>query len=156
MWRLRTLVILGTLVAALVVGATVAYGSWWWNAHLDVEGVEVRTAWTVPDDPEGANNYGAVILVRLPMGANAEIIEVADNEIVTIQHTPALSCYPNGIEAKVTYVVQGNDAATGSYAEVWVTGDGHLLGSNQGPLGTPIKVRVIIPGTCSGYPWSAQ
>ena len=77
MWRTRTSVVLGVFAVTLIIGAAVAYAGWYWNASIDVEGVDVRTQWTVAGDPEGAKNYGADIHVDLPPPAEASVEEVA-------------------------------------------------------------------------------
>lgn len=82
MWRVRLSVALSVAMAMMIFGAAVAYGWWWWNAHIDVEGVDVRTVWTVVDDEEGADNYFTSIGVLLPLEAQAEVIEQAKNEEV--------------------------------------------------------------------------
>ena len=82
MWRFKSGIALGVMVGVLIFGATIAYGSWWWNSHIDVEGVDVRTIWTVTDDPEGENNYHTDIVVRLPVNAEAEIKSQAETETV--------------------------------------------------------------------------
>ena len=76
------------VVGALIFGLNAAYGIWWWNASIDVEGVDVRTAWTVTDDELGGESYEARIKLSAPREADAEIVEVADNEKVVINPNP--------------------------------------------------------------------
>ena len=144
------MVVLGVAVGILVFGAVLAYGHWWWNAQIDVEGADVRTVWHVTDDPEGANNYTADITVTLPEDAVAQIIEVASNETVTLVTDDDLKCRASTIDSQVTYVVTAGPGATGIQAGVWVTADGVELGRKTGGLGVAIKLDVDIPGTCSG------
>ena len=40
---MRSTAVLGVVAAVVVLGAVVVYGHWWWNAHIDVEGADVRT-----------------------------------------------------------------------------------------------------------------
>ncbi len=147
MWSFRTVAVLGVLTGVLVFGSVVAYAwnprittPWSWNSKVDVENVVVRTGWTV-DDP----NATAKIEVKLPEGAEAAIIEVANNEKVTLKHTDDLSC-SNGIEAQVTYVVSGADGTV----QVWVIAGGEVVGGSAGEVGKRIKVNVLIQAVCSG------
>ena len=113
MWRFRSMAVFGVLVGALIFGAAVAYGSWWWNAQIDVEGVDVRTVWSVTDDPEGAENYHAYIGVALPHNSKAEVIEHTKNETVRLHWTDELQCTSEGIQAKVAYFVVPLKGAVG-------------------------------------------
>ena len=64
-----------------------AYAGWgWgWNAAIDVEGVDVRTAWTVVDgDPAGPAAYYAEIKLFLPEEAGARIVSYVEAESVTL------------------------------------------------------------------------
>ncbi len=148
MWRMKSMMVLGVVAAVFVLGAVVAYGHWWWNSQIDVEGADVRTVWTVTDDTE--DDYTTVITVALPPDAVAEIIEVASNEVVTLITDDDLHCRASTIDAQVTYVVTAGPTATGTEAEVWVTADGVELGRKTGGLGVAIHLDVDIPGTCSG------
>ena len=150
MWKIRSLVVLVVLVGVLVFGAVVAHGGWWWNTSIDVEGVEVRTFWTVEDDPDGATNYHTKIRIDLPKVASAEVVEKADTESVKLKAKHGLGCLSEGIEAKVTYKVKPQDGAIGKDVKVWVTADDQLLGEKTGKVGKKIKLDVFIPATCSG------
>ena len=151
MWRVRLSVALSVAVSVMIFGAAVAYGWWWWNAQIDVEGVDVRTVWTVVDDEHGADNYFTTIGVLLPLEAQAEVIEQAKNEEVHLQGTNELECGIGGIEAVVGYVVEPLDGAIGTKVAVKVTADGETVGHGTGKVGEPIVVEPItIPGTCSG------
>ena len=156
MWRTRTSVVLGVFAATLILGAAIAYAGWYWNSQIDVEGVDVRTRWTVPGDPDGANNYGADIHVDLPPKAEASIEEVAWNEHVTLGVNAGLRCVRRGIQAVVTYNVDelkvgragvsGDSPGSGSrMVKVTVTADGKRIGRGRGELGDDISVRVRIP-----------
>ncbi len=150
MRRFRLLIIAGLALAVLLIGVTVAYAGWKWNAALDVEGAEVRTAWEiVSDGDEDPGIYSAEIEVMLPEGASAEVIEQADNEEVSLDDDDDLECLANGIEAEVQYEVEatGNPQVNG--VSVSVTANGQELGSAVGDLGEKIRVDVVIPGTCS-------
>ena len=150
MWRLRSIVALAVLVGMFIFGVAIAYGGWSWNALIDVEGVDVRTQWTVVDDPEGAHNYGADIKVILPEEAHAEIIEVAENEKVTLIKTDELECANTGIETIVVLKVLPKAGAIGTTAMLTVKADGEVLAEKTGPVGSWITQMVVIPATCSG------
>ena len=148
--KVRSFVVFGVLVGALVLGASVAYGKWWWNSEIDVEGSSLRTEWRVVGDPKGANNYDAEILVSLPEGALAEVVSLAPNESVVVRSDNILECRSDGIEAVITYDVEPTDGAKGSRVKVSVTVDGELVGKESGRVGDPISLGVIIPALCSG------
>ena len=150
MWRVKSGIALGVMVGVLIFGAAIAYGSWWWNSHIDVEGVDVRTIWTVTDDPEGEKHYHTDIVVRLPVNAEAEIKSQAETETVHLVADPQLKCLPNGIQSIVHYVVHPLEGAIGTEVAVLVTADDHPIGSNTGGLNQVISVRGLIPGSCSG------
>ena len=99
MWRLKLLIAAVVAVTALVLGVAVAYGYWYWNAQIDVEGVDVRTVWTVTGDPDGQDNYSAKIVLNVPKDAEAQVIKAAANERVKIKHTGKLICTDEGVEA---------------------------------------------------------
>jgi hypothetical protein len=142
MWRIT--VILGTVLSVLLFGAVVASAGWWWNAELDIEGVEVRTAWTVTDDP-GAN-HKANIHLTLPAKADVSIVQQASNESIKIKHSKRYECSADGIEATVSYRVRpaGRDAV-GTQVAVEVTADGDVVGEGTGVVGKQIKVDVFVP-----------
>ena len=126
------------------------YAGWQWNAALDVEGTEVRTAWTVVDDPRGDTNYHTDIKFKHPKRANVEVLEKARTEAVTLKPTGSLECGPDGIEAKIEYKVTALSGAVGGEVEVTVTADDEVVGQKSGNLNAYIKVDVLIPGSCSG------
>ena len=139
---------MGTL---LIFGALSVLGSWWWNASIDVEGVDVRTRWTVVDDEEGADQYHALIGVGVPQEARAEIVTQAENEKVRLVHTSHLDCAGRGIETLVVYRVSPLEGAIGTQVEVEVTADRDVIGRGSGGLDQYIRVRTLIPhATCSG------
>ncbi len=149
MWRLRSVVALAVLVGMMIFGLAVAYGGWSWNAQLDVEGVDVRTQWTVVDDPDGAGNYVAHINVKLASGAHAEIIQTADNERVTLEASKRLKCSDKGIQAVVKLKVLPKDGAIGSTAMLTIKADGKVLEEKTGRVGKWISQKVVIPAHCS-------
>ena len=152
MWRLKIPLLLGALVAGLVVGLAVTQGAWWWNARIDVEGSVIRTAWSVVDDPEGSSNYHTTIKVKLPREAVSEVLAEADTEVVFLETSRKLKCRDDGIQTKVSYVVEGLDGATGKRVEVTVYGpEDEVLGENSGKVGKKISLKVVIPNAeCSG------
>lgn len=154
MWRLRSVVILGVLAGMLVFGAAVAYGSWWWNAQVDVEGVKIRTIWTVLDDETGEQDYGAKIIIYKPEDAKARLLSKEPNERVRIKDKETLDCLAEGIELKVKSRVFPLTAdAAGTVAKLTVKTVGkhaQVLGEATGPLDEFMKVKVVVPGaTCS-------
>ena len=150
MWQFRSTVVIGVLTAVLVFGAAVAYGShsWWWNAQIDVAGVDVRTVWSVEDDEDGIDNYHADIRVVLPRGVEATVLEQADAEDVTLKWKKKLECDSDAAQARVRYIVTPLDGATGSLVEVAVTANGEVTGESSGAVGKKIKLDVEIPGAC--------
>ena len=149
MWRIKAAVVLVVLVGTLLAGVATAYGFWWWNAEIDVEGVNVRTIWSVVDDEAGQESYLARIKIGVPLGAHAEVKVKADTETVSIRPSPHLACLSGGIEAEVVYTVTPLRRATGTQVEVSVTANGQEIGSGAGLVGERIEVNVVIPGNCS-------
>jgi len=142
-------VILGVLIGALILGAAVAYGSWWWNATIRVESVKIHTAWSVVDDPDGADNYHTLIVVELPKDAEAEVEETVKAETVLLWRDFSLECRRDGIPAKVGYFVKPLEGADGNQVEVWVTTDDRReLGRAAGSVNQAIKLEILIPATC--------
>lgn len=150
MWRFRSTVALGVLAASLIFGVVAVYAGWQWNAQLDVEGTEVRTAWTVVDDPKGEYNYFTKIKFKHPKEAEVEVLKQAKTEKVVLKPTGSLECGRHGIEAKVIYKVKALDGAVGSEVLVTVTAGDRVLGQETGAVGKRIKVNVTVPGSCSG------
>ena len=148
MWRIWSMVVLG-LISMLIFGAAIAYGSnWWWNSQFDVEGVDLRTVWTVDGGMVGgaANDYRALISVRVPNHASVQLLQVADNESIIISHFGGLECKDDGIEAEVVYRVSPLGAADGSeLVEVTLTADGQYVDSEIGHLEEDITLQVFIP-----------
>ena len=144
MWRFRSLAILGVMAVVLLVGTVVVYaGEWWWNAQIKVEGVEVRTVWTVNAD-DRSSNYRAAITIVLPEGAQAALNELASNETVTFATDAGLTCNSNSVAATVIYNVTALNGATGNRAKVDAVVDGVRLGWHTGALGEDIAVDVEI------------
>ena len=150
MWRIRSLFVLAVLAVVVLVGTVVVQADWgwWWNAQLDVEGVEVHTAWTVEDDADGSN-YRAQIKFWAPQGADVVVVDESDNEsVVTPEAGVGLACTADGVEAKVEYLVLATSgSATGQDASVWVTvvGVPEPIGEGSGQVGDRITVDVVIP-----------
>ena len=147
MWRMRLLVLAAVLVGMLAFGAIAVYAGWYWNAQIDVEGVDLRTQWTVTDDPDGQNNYQARIVVKVPNDADASVVAQANSERVVLNHTGGLECGGDGIEIQVDYVILPVDGASGTQVEVSVTANGAVIGSGTGTVDDNIKLRdLVIPG----------
>lgn len=145
MWRFRVLAGLGVLTGILIFGAVIVHAGWYWNAEIDVEGIDVRTIWTVVDDEEGAKSYHAAIVVGLPEHADAKVVSEAETETVHLVYTEHLACTPTGIESVVGYRVVPLHGAVGELVEVTVTADGVVVGHDTGHVGEAIKLRVLIP-----------
>ena len=115
MIHFKSLAVTVVLLGVLVFGAAVAHAGWYWNSATYVEGIEIRTPWTVTDDEFGFNDYFADIEIFLPPEVAASIFEVAKTEAaslasehdVDIDDDDALSCHANGIEARVEFLLQG-------------------------------------------------
>ena len=153
MWRFRSVAILGTLAGVLIFGAVVAHGGWSWNAQLAVEGMDVRTSWTVLDDPDGASAYFTDIKVSLPPQAVAAVVAYSANETVQLGQRASLACLPNGIEAVFEFQVRPLAGADGKTVAVTVTANGVVVGQDSGVLNQNIvmlPVNTVIPATCSG------
>jgi hypothetical protein len=126
--------------------AGIAFGSWgwWWNAQLDIEGVEVHTAWTVVGGGD-ADDYRAGIQVRVPHGTDASIVDQANNEVVLLKSRGGLECDDDGLEAQVAFQVHSQPGVpAGGTVEVEVTADGDVIGSGSGRLGERIELDVFI------------
>ena len=156
MKRIRVLVMVGVLAAFLAFGGGLAYayGDWFWNAQIDVQGVDVRTQWQVVDEDGVAlhgeeDSYRATIRVVLPRDAEASIVARAATESVALTSSAKLECSADGIEARVLYKVKdiGNDALSDTVI-VTVTADGVVVGTASGGFGEKIELNVSIPGSC--------
>ena len=149
MWKLRTLAVGTALLGTLILGSLVAHGGWYWNARVDVGGEHIRTFWTT-ESPGGVNDYHADIGVTLPQGVDARLVKRSPNEDVSIGYSGDLGCTPEGVEARVAYLVSAMEGEEGATLEVAVrsrTGD--LLGGSTGTVGEPLSLNVFIPGaTC--------
>ena len=145
MWRIRTPVLLATAIAVLLLGGLVAEGGWWWNAQLDVEGVDVRTAWTVSGD-DNPDNYKARIVLVVPKGVDASIVDTADNEIVRVRESGRLRCTPDGIETRAFFQVKPTSRqATGNRVTVSITADDEVVAMGTGKLTRRIRIDAFIP-----------
>ena len=144
----KGLIALVVAITVLLLGVVVVEGGWWWNAQLDVEGIEVRTQWTVDEgETEGASDdYRALIVVALPKNTDTEIIAQADLEKVVLTSNPSLECKSDGIEAEVTYrVTSPSQPSNGSMVSVTVLADGQYVDSATGQLDETIKLQILIP-----------
>ena len=119
MWRLKALALLPVVAATLFLGPLVAHAEgswqddladgvgaygWYWNARVEVEGVSVRTLWTVVGENDTtidgeADGYEADISVTVPDGADTTVVEWAANERVHLIQSDELECKSDGIEA---------------------------------------------------------
>ena len=146
MWRMKTMAISVVVPGALLFGAVVANAGWGWNAKVDVEGTTISTSWTVAQG--GKAQYDAAISIAAPAKAAVNVIEVADNETVTVIRTHG-RCSNGTIDAVVTYLITGIDHGDDVSVSVdQVGGDGASFGSGTGKVGSPISVNVSIPGDC--------
>ena len=155
MLRIRTTLILGILVGALIFGATAAHGAWYWNAwywnawywnaETGGEGVNFRTAWTVVDSQTNESidgdelNYHAKIELRVPKGASFTLLEQADTEMVRLKMDKDLECKSDGIEAEVSYKVR---PLSGAQADKVVVS---ALDEASGDFHEKIELKVLIP-----------
>jgi hypothetical protein len=147
MWKIKSLAITVVLLGVLAFGAVAVHAGWYWNSAINVEGVEVRTRWTVDGgaDPAAADDYLAFIGLSLPKGASAEVVEVAANvELSLTEASKKYKCYANGIDARVEYSINPLPGSGGKQAQVTVTADGLVVGEATGKLGRTIAVDVFI------------
>ncbi len=148
MWKIKSLAITVVLLGVLAFGAVAVQAGWYWNSAIDVEGVEVRTKWTVDAgaDPAAADDYIAFIELSVPKGAYAQVVEVAGNvELSVADASPNYKCHANGIDARAQYVVMGLNGAGSNQVQVTVTADGQAVGQATGKVGRTISVDVLIP-----------
>lgn len=147
MWKIKSLAATVVLLGVLAFGAVAVHAGWYWNSAINVEGVEVRTRWTVDGgaDPAAADDYLAAIGLALPVGASAEVIEVAANvELNLFDASGKYKCHANGIDARVEYVVAALPGEDGTQVQVTVTADGQVIGEATGKVGRTIPVDVFI------------
>lgn len=147
MWKIRSLAATVVLLGVLAFGAVAVQAGWYWNSAINVEGVEVRTRWTVDGgaDPAAADDYLAFIELSVPRGAQAEVVEVAANvELSLAEASPKYKCHANGIDAQVKYTVAGLPGSDGKQVQVTVTADGLVVGEATGRIGRGISVDVFI------------
>ena len=147
MWKIKSLAATVVLLGVLAFGAVAVHAGWYWNSAINVEGVEVRTRWTVDGgvDPVTADDYLAAIELSLPVGASAEVIEVAANvELSVTEASKKYKCHANGIDARVVYVVAALPGNGGDQVQVTVTADGLVVGEATGLIGRTIPVDVFL------------
>ena len=147
MWQIKSLAITVVLLGVLAFGAVAVHAGWYWNTLFDVEGVDVRTQWTVDGgaDPEAADDYYTLIELYVPKGAYAAVVEVAANvEASVAEASPKYKCHADGIDARVEYVVVALPGADGEQVQVTVTADGQVIGEATGKLDRTIPVDVFI------------
>ena len=146
MWRFRTILILGVMVGALIFGATVAHGYWYWNAQFEVENVDARSIWMVNGDEDGSENYHADIIVSLPKNVDTVIdYQTTAHETISFKYVKKLKCTSTGIQAKVKIKVTPLAGADGTSATLNVTPDGQLVGTKTRPLGQWFTKKVVLP-----------
>ena len=132
-------------IAVVLMGSVLAaHAGWFFNAHLDVEGIDTRIVWEVKGDPDGASNYSADIQVWLPEGVTAEIVELADSETVVILTDGALSSA--AIEIRVEVLVTAEDGADGQKVKVTITADGRGVARQGGKVGIPVVLQGELDG----------
>ena len=148
MWRIKSLAVIVVLLGVLVLGAVAVHAGWYWNSAINVEGVDVRTRWTVDGgaDPAAADDYYAFIELSVPKGASAEVVATATNvEASVTEASPKYKCHVNGIEAKAKYGIAALDGADGTQVQVTVTADGQVVGEATGKVGRSVALDVFIP-----------
>ena len=85
----------------------------------------------------------------MPREADAEIVEVADNEKVVIKQAGRFKCTDDGIETRVQYQIRPQDGAQGTQVKVWGTAGGPTpLASTTGEVGVRLTLDVLIPASC--------
>ena len=146
MWKLRGLAVL-VVIAVMLFGSMAVYAGWRWNAQIQVEGVDVRTAWTVDDGiPDSdADQYHAQIRVYLPEDADAAILAEATTENVVLGESQDLECKSDGIEMEVYYRVRSLQPVGDPVVAVTILASGVYVDSATGHLGETIKLQVLVP-----------
>jgi hypothetical protein len=129
-----------------------------WNAHVKVQNAtEIGTGWGTDDPTGGINAYHTTITLTLPQRAgDVTVTKQADNETVVLNRDASLTCGPNGIEAKATYLVtrrtgNGREVVVGiaNNAGQKAPPSGGVLAQATGQVGQNITVRFLIEGTCA-------
>ena len=149
MLKIRLMIGLAIAGALVLLLPLVAYAGWWWNSEIDVEGVDVRTIWTVDGgaQEQKARRYFAEIEVRFPVGAAAEVEAFQrSTERVTLVPSSELECKSDGIEIEVDWVVRHRGEFAGDpKVETLLTADGEYVSSATGHLNETIKLQVLVP-----------
>ena len=152
MCRFKTLIVSGAVIAAMLLGAVVAYAAGWsWNAQLNVEGVDVRTDWTVVNDQTGesydseSGKFHAAITASFPKGAQAEVLVMADAETVHLKHVGSLECDSDGVEAEFSYKVTALDTVSANKVVATIFVNGQELGQVTGRIHERLNLQINIP-----------
>lgn len=151
MWWFKTLAVTAVILGALLLGVVVAYAGWSWNAQLSVEGVEVRTDWTVVDDQTGqsydseSGDFHATITAAFAKEADVEVLAVADTETVRVKHRGSLECKPDGVEAEFVFKVSALEAVSANKVVATIRVGGQEIDKVTGQLDERLQFQVVIP-----------
>ena len=98
----------------------------------------------VNDDEDGAENYHADIIVKLPKNVDTVIdYQTTNHETISFQYIKKLKCTSSGIQAKVK--VTPLAGADGTSATLNVTSDGQLVGTKTSTAGRWFTKSVLLP-----------
>ena len=151
MWRFRLLVMTVVVLGVLLFGAVVAHAGWSWNSQINVEGVEVRTEWTVVDDQTGQSydsesaSFHTTITATFPTNAVVEVLATADTESVEVQRDGNLQCKADGVEAEFVYNVSSGVGVNTNKMVATIYAGGQYLDEVTGHLDENLKFQVMIP-----------
>ena len=149
MWRMKVTVVTVVVLGALLFGAAVAYAGWGWNAKVNIEGTMVSTSWSV--DGAKATDYKATIMLEVPADADVTIIKVAHRrEFLNVMVDNSLVCSDGLVNARATYVVNGEGDGTGVSVSIDRVSGKHNYVSGTGDIGEPIVLEFAVPGDCTG------
>jgi hypothetical protein len=100
----------------------------------------------VVEKDDTPDNYEASILLVVPRGADADVLDQASNESVRIRESRRYRCAADGIGVKASYKVRATSSlAVGTQVVVTVTADGAVIGEGTGKVGSVIGVDAFIP-----------
>ena len=142
----KTILVALVVLATLIIGAGSASAGWSWNSQIQVEGNVISTAWTVTS----SQNFTEITL-EVPNGVNVSVLEVASEfENVTVVHNNQLRWTDNGIEAKVTYYIQGTTTDIDVSVAQVVNGyrSTEIASVTNGVVGERISVDLLLPNYC--------